>query len=465
LGKPYWSDTNYLMGSTITARTEDSVYPASNLGLYTMHRWRSASKCVVLDGAADYLWIADAAWNSYISDFCFEFLYRPDTVDTSSANKHIIDKWGVAGQKAYRILQNDDDVIVHLSSDGTNAAAIVTFAAVLTAAQYDRSKLSYDASGADLVLYVDGVESGRVIDTTPSGTAAITGAIPTSLFNGTTRLTIGADHAGASFIAGKLGFVGFDGTTGDHGGYLQATACDAYYKFDNSDGTDSSGNGRTLTAVSLDSGDYSNCTAYNWLGFTLPATQDPTFLFLDRRHNITSTGTVRLLRDDWFSTYDSVSSITATAGQPVVKRLSSTTETQWWLEINDPDNSDGYIEIPHVWLGSYTSMERAHLRGYDHNEFMPGNPQADVLGNPAGYIRGGQVWDKGLTFRCNATDFSTMQSVWDEAGRHRPVVFCEDVDNEDTQTWLVKIPTMKYQHIYTTNRFVKVDMQEVAVGL
>ena len=257
-----------------------------------------------------------------------------------------------------------------------------------------------------------------------------------------------------------------DGTESDNGGYLYPATCDAYYNFDNSDGTDSSGNGRTLTAVSLSSGDYSNCTAYNWVTYTLPATQNPTFLFIDRRHNLTSTATVRLLRGDLGSAYNSVSYISSiTAGQPVVSRFSSTTTNKWWLEINDPDNTDGYIEIPFAYLGSNTSMERAHLRGYDHDEFMPGNQQSDVLGNPDGYIRGGQVWGKSLTFRANATDFSTLQSVRDETGRNRPVAFCEDVDNEDTETWLVKIPDMKYSHIYTTYRFVKAAVQEVAVGL
>ena len=464
MGRPYWGYENYLMGSTVTARTASSVYPATNLGLYTMHRWRSASKAVVLDGSADYFWILDAAWNSYTGDFTFEFLIKPTNI--TQTGTRIISKYEAAADYAFLVRQYEDDLVILLSSNGSATAATVTFAGVLAVA-WHRYKLVYDASAQEVALYVDGIESGRATVDAGTGTASVSGTIPTSIYDSTAKLSIGASAVGAggTFWAGSMGFVGLDGTESDNGGYLYPATCDAYYNFDNSDGTDSSGNGRTLTEVSLDSGDYSNCTAYNWLGFTLPATQDPTFLFLDRRHNITSTGTVRLLRDDWFSTYDSVSSITATAGQPVVKRLSSTTETQWWLEINDPDNSDGYIEIPHVWLGSYTSMERAHLRGYDHNEFMPGNPQADVLGNPAGYIRGGQVWDKGLTFRCNATDFSTMQSVWDEAGRHRPVVFCEDVDNEDTQTWLVKIPTMKYQHIYTTNRFVKVDMQEVAVGL
>ena len=465
MGKPYWGYENYLMGSTVTARTENSVYPATNLSRYTMHRHRSASKAVVLDGTADYLWIADDTWNSYTGDFCFEFLFRPNTVDTSSADKFIINKWGSPGQKGYCVTQYDDDIRVYLSSDGTATSALVTFAAVLTAAQDDRLKLSYAASTATLVLRINGVISGQVTGSTPSGTAGVTGAVPTSIFNGTTRLTIGADHVGACNLAGRLGFVGLVNATSGNGGYLYPTSCNAYYSFDSSNGNDSSGNNRHLTPVSLASGDYSNCTAYHFIMFTLPATQNPTFLFLDRRHNLTSTGTVRLLRGDRGGVYDSVTSVSVTVGQPVVSRFSSTTTNKWWLEINDPDNSDGYIEIPYVYLGSYTSMERAHLRGYSHEEPQPGNPDSDSFGNLTGHVIGGQVWVADLKFRCNATDFSTMQSVWDECARYRPVVFCEDVDYESTKTRLVKVYPINYQHIYTTNQWVESKLREVAIGL
>ena len=467
MGKPYWGYENYLMGSTVTARTASTVYPATNLGLYTMHRWRSASKCVVLDGVEDYFWIADAAWNSYTGDFHFEWLCKPATIDTSSTEDLIIDKWGVAGQRAFSVRQVNDDLLILLSSNGTDTAALIAFAAVF-AVQWDRFDLDYDASAAELALYVNGVESGRATAASGTGTATvISGSVPTSLHGSNTRLTIGSNYDGSlNFWAGSLGFVALDNAENDDGGYLYPTTCDAYYNFDSSSGADSSGNGRTLTAVSLSSGDYTNCTAYMFIMFTLPATQNPTFLFLDRRHNLTSTATVRLLRGDRGAAYDSVSYISSiTAGQPVVSRFSSTTTNKWWLEINDPDNSDGYLEIPYVYLGSYTSMERAHLRGYSHEEPQPGNPDSDSFGNLTGHIIGGQVWAADLKFRCNSTDFSTMQSVWDECARYRPVVFCEDMDYEGTKTRLVKAYPINYQHIYTTNQWVESKLREVAVGL
>jgi len=452
------------MGSTATARTEDSVYPATNLGLYTMHRYRSASKAVSLDGATEYFWIADDVWNSYTGDFCFEFELYPSVVDTSGTNKYIINKWGAAGQRAYAVMQRDAHIWVILSSDGTAETALVRFSNVLSTS-YGRFKLCYTAAGANIVLYKNGIESGRVINTTTSGTAAITGAVPTSLHNGTTRLTIGADSAGANAVAGRIDFSGFDNAPNDNGGYLWPSTCDAYYNFDNSNGSDSSGNARDLTAVALDSSDYFNCTVHMWIGFTLPAAQNPTLLFLDRRHNLTSTATVKLFRTSWLSSYNLVASASVTAGQAVVSRFSTTTSSVWWLEINDHANSNGYIEIPYIYLGSHAAMERAHLRGYSHEEPQPGNPDSDSFGNLTGHIIGGQVWATDLKFRCNAADFATMQAVWDECARYRPVVFCEDADYENTKTRLVKAYPINYQHIYTTNQWVESKLREVAVGL
>ena len=354
-----------------------------------------------------------------------------------------------------------------LSSNKTDTAATVTFTGVFTAATWKRFDFDYDASATELALYINGVESGRATADAGTGTATVTyGSVPNSIGDGTTRLTIGADSSGAHLWGGSLGFIGFDGTTGDHGGYLWAGACDAYYKFDNSDGTDSSGNGRTLTAVSLDTGDYSNCTAYHWVGIAMSSALAPTRLMIDRRHNLSTGATVRVLNGGWFASYASKGyEASVTAGEAIVLTLTTGGSAAQWLEINDPDNTDGYIEIPYIYLGDFTSMERAHLRGYSHEEPQPGNPDSDSFGNLTGHIIGGQVWAADLKFRCNAADFSTMQSVWDECARYRPVVFCEDVDYEGTKTRLVKAYPINYQHIYTTNQWVESKLREVAVGL
>jgi len=441
MGLPTISYCNFLAetGVVVTARTQNSTYPAGNiLKPNVTHLYRSNSKCVVLDGATKYFWIADAAWNSYTGDFCFEFWFRPNSADTSYTNKHIINKWGAVGQKAYMVVQRDAHIWVYLSSDGTTETALVRFDNVLYAGTYDHFKLCYTAAGKNLGLYKNGIESGRVINTTASGTASITGAVPTSLYDGTTNLGIGADNAGANCLAGKLGFVGLDNAPNDNGGYLQPSLCDAYYSFDNSDGSDSSGNGRTLTAVSLNSWDYVDNAAYLWIGFQLPAAQNPTFLFLDRRHNLTSTATVKLLWSGWFGSYNLIASKSVTAGQPVAARFSVGASTYWWLEINDPANTDGYIEIPHVWLGQWQALAQSFgdEGGYLRRPVVAGRGAVSTILTRVGSRIGPVLYEFELPWKFKDAD----RAIWEAAMAYAatdPIALALDRDDLDDTTYLV----------------------------
>jgi len=443
MGLPTISYCNFLAetGVAVTARTQNSTYPASNiLRPNVTHLYRSDSKCVVLDGATKCFWIADAAWNSYTGDFHFGWLCKPATIDTGGATTLIIDKWGGAGQRAYRVSQVNANMIVALSSNKTDTAATVTFTGVFTAATWKRFDLDYDASATELALYINGVESGRATADSGTGTATVTyGSVPNSIGDGTTRLTIGADSSGAYPWGGSLGFICFDGTENDNGGWLYPATCDTYYNFDNSDGTDSSGNGRTLTAVSLSSGDYSNCTAYMFIMFTLPTTQNPTFLFLDRRHNLTSTATIRLLRGDRGGIYNSVSYISSiTAEQPVVSRFSSTTTNKWWLEINDPDNPDGYIEIPHVWLGEWQDLGMAFgdEGGYLRRPVVAGRGATSTILTRVGSRIGPVVYEFELPWKFKDTD----RAIWEAAMAYAatdPIVLALNRDDLDDTTYLV----------------------------
>ena len=320
MGLPTISYCNFLAetGVTVTAREESTIYPALNILLQNVtHIYRSIAKAVVLDGATKHFWIADAAWNSFTGNNAWTFLICPSTISTGSW-KYIINKWGDAGQRAYAVLQSDANLIVLLSSDGTSTAATVTFSNVFAANRFDRDKLSINLTATRLVLYVNGFESGRVDNTTQSGSASKTGTIPDALFDGTTRLTIGATALGGSIFLGKLQYVACKAGAEENGSYFHPTVTSAYWNFDDSTGDDSSGNNRHLTPVSMVSGDYVDCTAYQWIGFNLPVTKNPTFVVLDRRHNLTSTATVRLLRTSWNTAYDSVAVTNVTAGKPVV---------------------------------------------------------------------------------------------------------------------------------------------------
>lgn len=460
MGKPYWgySDKVTDENTTITARAEDSTYPADNLNRRDLRPYRSAGKCLDLDGSSEEAHMgSDHADFDITGDLTIEAVVCPATADTSSSYDYIVSKYvASAGNRSYGLTQYDDQFRLLLSDDGSNVCICQPTDFTLSASTHYRVKPIYDASDQAVTWRINGTAYGNTV---------VSGSIPASLHNSGTVIYIGADGAGANFWAGKIASAGIDNAEHDNGGWLDPSGCVAYWEF-NDDLTDSSPNSHTLTGVGISDTDYENCTAYQWIGLTLNSTQNPTLLVLDRRHNLTSSATVRLLRDDWFSTFDSVSNITSvTAGQPVVSRISSTTETAWWLEIHDPSNSDGYIEIPHVYLGTYASMERAHLSGYGWDEPTPGSAIANSLGGVTGYVRGAQGWSKELSIRCNATDLATMQAVRDVTRLYRPVIFCEDVDNEDTQTYLVELSNWKLQHRIGPNHMVNVNVLEVPEGL
>jgi len=441
MGLPAISYRNFLneAGVTATARTQNSTYPASNiLKPNVTHLYRSDSKCAVLNGAGKCFWVADDAWNSITGNFHFEILARPSLADTGGVPKYIIDKWGVAGQKAFALRQIDANLQVLLSSNGTDTAATVGFTGVVQAWKHKRFDINYYTTTQSLVLYIDGIESGRATVTNVTGTANIVGTVPSSLFNGNTRLTIGADHTSADSWTGRLGLVGLRWASQDNGAWVQPSACIAYYDFDNSDGSDSSGNGRDLTPVNMASGDYENYTGYQWIGFGLSGF-NPTCLFIDRRHNLSTGATVRVLEGSWFSAYSSLAyESSVTAGQPIVLTFSGAGSVYRWLEIHDPNNTDGYIEIPHVWLGEWQDLAGSYgdESGYIRRAVVAGRGAMSSILTRVGSRIGPVLYEFELPWKFKDAD----RAIWEAAMAYAatdPIVLVLDRDNPDNAAYLV----------------------------
>ena len=441
MGLPTISYCNFLAetGVTVTARTQNSTYPASNiLKPNVTHLYRSNSKSAVLNGAK-YFWVGDDPWNSITGNFHFEILAKPSLADTGGAPAYIINKWGVAGQKAFAWRQVNANLQVLLSSNGTDTAATIIFTGVIEAWIHKRFDLNYNSTTQSVALYVNGIESGRVTVTTATGTASITGTVPASLFNGTTRLTIGSDHLGTDSWTGRLGLVGLRWASQDNGAWVQPSECIAYYSFDNSDGSDSSGNGRDLTPVNMAAGDYENYTGYQWIGFGLSAGQNPTCLFIDRRHNLSTGATVRVLEQSWFSTYSSLAyKSSVTAGQPIFLTFSGSGSVYRWLEIHDPNNADGYIEIPHVWLGQWQNLAGAFgdEGGYIRRAVVAGRGATSTIFTRVGSRIGPVLYEFELPWKFKNAD----RAIWEAAMAYAatdPMVLVLDRDNPDNAAYLV----------------------------
>jgi hypothetical protein len=310
--------------------------------------------------------------------------------------------------------------------------------------------------------FIDGVEYSNTV---------LVGAVPSSLFNGDANLTIGAmnttdNSTWGNWFHGEIACPAIQAGYEDHGGYLNPSACQGYWKF-NGNLEDSSGNGNTLTGNNLDDSNYVDCTAFQWLWFTFAESQQPGMCVIDRRHNLSTGATVKLLYGNLYNNYYVADSQTVTAGQAVVLEYSGGSGySGWWLEIHDPDNSSGYIEIPHIYLGAKSGMERGFLRRYRHGQMILGTVIQDCGGGFTGYMRSEKLWSADLKFRCTSNDFSTIQAVSDEAGRMRPVIFSENGSPSKTRlVYLTNAMQGDYEHIITDSHFAGLKLVEAGGGI
>ena len=256
-------------GAIITAQTENSLFPATNLGFHRLTpTYQTADKCVKFDGAADFARHADNAGFSITGDMTIEITLCPDLDDTAGVGRHIVNKWGALGQYGYQLAQNNAALILYLSTDGT-AIAQITFSGVLVAGAWHRYKVVYDASATEVSLWIDGAESGRANNATQTGTATLVGVIPGSIFDGNTDFTLGNFHGagGASCWDGRIANFGIAAVEFDHSGYLASLRCVCYCDMltAGTDLLDISGSGNHLTGTSITTSNFSNCTAWCWL--------------------------------------------------------------------------------------------------------------------------------------------------------------------------------------------------------
>lgn len=471
MGKPYWGFNNLLTQSstTISARTESSNYPVTNLGKHRLWPgYRSADKSLHLNGTDEFAYIVSGSETDFriTGDLTLETVIKLDSSGAGTVRR-IIDK--ADASSGYSMLIGTlEEVAIYVNGLTPGAStAKITVSETLTANTYYRIKAIYDASAQEVSVYFDGTLQACVNNSTQTG-GTLTGTIPSAMSSNTVRLTIGASSGNSQLFYGSISFATINNTENDHGGYVNpdASATMGYWNFDSSDLTNSSGNENTLTGAGITAGNYQNCAAFQWVRATFsPSISGATYLFIDRRHNLSSYATIRLLTGSVFSLYHSITSASVTAGEPVVLSFTIGINGYAWLEIRDP-GSPGYIELPYVYLGDSTFMQRAHLRGYNHGQPSLGNVVADSGGGYTAYARSEKLWSANLRFRCNSTDFTTLQSVLDTARLMRPVVFSEDGSEEKTRlVYLPEAMKSEYQHILTNHNFVDIALQEAGGGL
>ena len=435
--KTYIGSDNFITEiGTVTARTEAddpaglvTLFDASNLQkTRLLPQYRTDDMAVTLDGANDYAWVADHADFDITGDLTIDFLITPVTDNTGGGFDFILHK--LDGASGYALTQINGQLRLYFN--GLINFSRITDLFILTPGTAIRGKVVYDATVPEVTWYVDGILEP----------ATVGGVIPGAIVANNVRLTLGADAVGGNHWGGKVHFLGIDSDEHDNGGYLDPSICAGYWDMDTAFAggviADVSGNDHDLTGVSIDDTNFDFITTHAWVGFLLSTTSVPTALVIDRRHNLTSSATVRLLKGDWFSSYVIVDTVTAVAGEAIVLRDPTwvATDTQWWIEVHDPTNGADFISLPYMWLGRHHEFEDTSIG----EELSFGSPRTNTpiptsLGNLATLVKSDPYRViAGILPDLTGADLTAIEDAIDAALEGKPLLFGYDTDDEGEHT-------------------------------
>ena len=346
-------------GVLIYSPRESEIYPAQNLD-----SWRLEKRARILSPRALSLNGTD------------EYAYRADSAILTPGNKLTVQArvnsalpegyHSILGQygsiKSWYFHQYDTGIKLALSQDGTNHNTVSCF-----------------PGGTGLIKYAYDGAAGTIRAWWNMSEVTVNhGDMPSSLANSANNLTLGASYTGDLFFYdGQLRDVAFKFEADDHGGPLDPLDCIAYYPL-HEDLNDISGNDLHLTGVGIAGSNYVSDTAPVVLFVTFPDTVDFDFLMLDRRHNMQTGSTVKLLGYDGAL----LASAEVTAGQAVAVYFEEPiTANQVILELDDTSNPDGYIEIPDLRIGTYSQIKSADRPTLMLGERTSSNHSADLVGS------------------------------------------------------------------------------------
>lgn len=189
-------------------------------------------------------------------------------------------------------------------------------------------------------------------------------------------------------------------------------------------------------------------------------------------HNFTAAATLLLEADD-AATFDSggggaaqFSEAVAWADEKILHYLSAATAKRHWrLSVTDAANTDGYIEIGELLLGSYMEMSRTFSNGFSENiEYL-------MQSNTTSYgIRRDRFYNTRATWRFNfkvmdAADVSLMRTllaaITDRAtGKFNPFYFNKD-SASPSDFYLVRLEGLPINHRVRTYYDMPLTMVEV----
>lgn len=179
-------------------------------------------------------------------------------------------------------------------------------------------------------------------------------------------------------------------------------------------------------------------------------------------HNISSAATVTLLGVD-----DPAYSTALSWSSSIMVHYLSTAQTKryWQLQITDAANSDGYIEIGELFLGSYMELSRNIKEGYSEDTEL----LMETNETPYG-IRRDRYYNTRKTVSIDfvamsTSDVASMKSLVQTVtsrtdGTYKPFWFNLDSDSPE-DSYLVKLDDLPVQHKTAGYYDISLDLQEI----
>jgi len=108
----------------------------------------------------------------------------------------------------------------------------------------------------------------------------------------------------------------------------------------------------------------------------------------------------------------------------IVKFFTGVSFQHWQFSIDDPSNTDGYIEIGRLWLGDYLTVDPSSLL-----DFTVTKRRSDMVAfgkNRQKYATPGENWRRfELSFPATGGSMLTaIQTMYDAVGNHSSLIFC-----------------------------------------
>lgn len=201
-----------------------------------------------------------------------------------------------------------------------------------------------------------------------------------------------------------------------------------------------------------------------WLKIYLGTSPAAVSVFIIKNHNLTSGATLRLQGnniDDWTSvSYDATIAVNEDI---IVHFLPSALSLSYWkISIFDNENSDGFLEIGRIYLGSYTSLSKNFTEGW-RDYIDDKSLVAHSEGHQLSAIEREKIRHLFYLFRSiTDSDKQTLEDIFFSKGLSKDLFICEDSDYANEKAFYVRFASpLDHENIMTGYWDVELEFEEL----